>query len=55
VREAVGDSIDEGLEDRLLIVTDYEDFLDLGDNCEGAEAVLDYRVACDREKRLLLN
>jgi hypothetical protein len=55
VWEAVRDGVDEGLENRLLIVTDYEDFLDLGDNCEGAEAMLDYGVACDGEQRLLLS
>jgi hypothetical protein len=31
VREAVGDGVDEGLEDGFLIIADDEDFLDLGD------------------------
>jgi hypothetical protein len=30
VREAVGDGVDEGLEDGFLIVANDEDFLDFG-------------------------
>jgi hypothetical protein len=52
VWEVVRDGVDEGLEDRLFVVTDYEDFLDLGDLGDSAEAVLDDGVACDREERL---
>ena len=52
MREAARHLVDEGLEDRLLIVADNEDFLDFGDVCDGAEAVLDDGVACDREERL---
>lgn len=50
--EAIGDGVDERLEDGLLIVADNEDFLDLRDAGNGAEAVLDNWVACDREERL---
>lgn len=50
--EVVGDGVDEGLEDGLLVVADDEDLLDLGDAGNGAEAVLDYRVACNGEERL---
>jgi hypothetical protein len=47
------DGVDEGLEDRLLVVADDEDFLDLGDVRDSAEAVLNYGVTCDRKERLL--
>jgi hypothetical protein len=50
--EVVRDGVDEGLEDGFLVVADNEDFLDLGNSCDGAEAVLDNGVACDREERL---
>ena len=52
VGEVVGDGVDEGLEDGLLVVANDEDFLDLGDAGNGAEAVLDYGVACNGEERL---
>jgi hypothetical protein len=52
MRPAGRNGVDEGLEDRLLVVADDEDLLDLGDVCDGAEAVLDYGVASDREERL---
>jgi hypothetical protein len=52
VGKVVGDGVDEGLEDRLFVVANDEDFLDLRDTSNGAEAVLDYGVACDREERL---
>lgn len=48
-----GDGVDEGLEDGFLIVTDNEDFLDLGDGGDGAEAVLDDGVAGDGEQWLV--
>jgi hypothetical protein len=44
--------VDEGLEDRFLVVANNEDFLDLGDVRDSAEAVLDDGVAGDREQRL---
>ena len=47
-----GDGVDEGLEDGLLVVANDDDFLDLGDGCYGAEAVLDDGVAGDGEQRL---
>lgn len=50
--EAVGDGVDEGLEDGFFIVADDEDFLDLRNGGNGAEAVLDNGVAGDREQRL---
>lgn len=50
--EVVGDGVDEGLEDGFLVVADDEDFLDLWDGCDRAEAVLDDGVAGDREQRL---
>ena len=52
VRPAGRDGVDELLEDGLLVVADDEDLLDLGDVCDGAEAVLDYGVAGDGEERL---
>jgi hypothetical protein len=52
MRPASRDGVDEGLEDRLLVVADDEDFLDLGDVRDGAEAVLDYGVAGDGEEWL---
>jgi hypothetical protein len=53
VREAVRDGVDEGLEDGFLVVADDEDFLDLRDIGDCAEAVLDNGVACDREEGLV--
>jgi hypothetical protein len=52
VREVVRDRVDEGLEDGLFVVADDEDFLDLGDLCNSAEAVLDNGVTCNGEERL---
>lgn len=52
--EARGDCVDEGLEDRLFVVADDEDFLDLRDVCNGAEAVLDDWVAGNGEEGLLV-
>jgi hypothetical protein len=52
VGEIVRDGVDEGLEDGFLVVADDEDFLDLGNTCNCAEAVLDNGVAGDREERL---
>ena len=53
MRPAGRDGVDELLEDGLLIVADDEDLLDLGDVCDGAEAVFDYGVAGDWEEWLL--
>lgn len=53
MREAVGDCIDEGLEDGFLVVADNEDFFDLGNVGDCAEAVLDDGVACYREEGLI--
>lgn len=50
--EVVRDGVDEGLEDGLFIVADDEDFLDLWNGGDSAEAVLDNGVAGDREQRL---
>ncbi len=50
--EACGDGVDEGLEDGLLVVSDDEDFLDFGNIGDCTEAMLDYRVAGDREEGL---
>lgn len=47
------DGVDEGLEDGLLVVADDEDFLDLRNGCDGAEAVLDDGVAGDGEQWLV--
>ena len=47
------DGVDEGLEYRLLVVADDEDFFDLGDGCYGAEAVLDDGVAGNGEQWLV--
>tara|TARA_R110002003_G_scaffold878_11_gene21747 strand:+ start:854 stop:994 length:141 start_codon:yes stop_codon:yes gene_type:complete len=44
--------VDEGLEDRFLVVANNEDFLDLGDVRDSAEAVLDNGMSRDREQRL---
>lgn len=52
LRPRAGDGVDERLEDRLLVVADDEDLLDLGDGGNGAEAVLDDRVAGDGEQWL---
>jgi hypothetical protein len=52
LRPGGGDGVDEGLEDGLLIVSDDEDLLDLGDGCYSAEAVFDDGVAGDGEQRL---
>jgi hypothetical protein len=52
VGEVVGDGVDEGLENRLLVVADDEDFLDLWDVGNSAKTVLDDGMACDREERL---
>jgi hypothetical protein len=52
VWEVVRDGVDKRLEDGLLIIADNKDFLDLGDACDGTEAVLDNGVTCDREERL---
>ena len=51
--EAVGDGVDEGLEDGFLVVADDEDLLDLGDVRNGTEAVLDDGVTGDGEEGLL--
>lgn len=52
VREVGGHRVDEGLEDRLFIIADNKDFLDLGDIGDGAKAVLDDGVAGNGEERL---
>lgn len=53
--EAVGNGIDEWLEDGLLVIADNEDFLDLGDVRDRAEAMLDDRVTGDRKEGLSVN
>lgn len=50
--EAVGDGVDEWLEDGLLVVADNEDFLDLRDVRNGTEAVLDDGVTGDGKEGL---
>lgn len=52
VGEIVGGFLDEVAENRLVVVADDEDLLDLGDLCDGAEAVLYNGVSGDVEKRL---
>lgn len=52
LREAVGDGVDEGLEDGFLVVADDEDLLDLGNVRNGTEAVLDDGVSGDGEEGL---
>ena len=47
------DGVDKGLEDGFFIVADNEDFPDVRNVGDGAEAVLDDWVACDREEWLL--
>lgn len=53
VWEVGRDGVDEGLEDRFLVVADDEDFLDLSNGRNRAEAMFDNGVTCDREERLL--
>lgn len=53
MREVVGDGVDEGLEDGLLVVADNKNFLDLGNIGDSTEAVLDDGVAGDGEEGLL--
>jgi hypothetical protein len=48
----VGNGIDERLKDGFFIVSDNEDFFDLGDLRDSTEAMLDDRVAGNREERL---
>lgn len=53
MRETVRDGVDERLEDGFLVVADNEDFLDLRDVGDCAEAMLDDGVAGDREEGLI--
>lgn len=52
VGEVVGGFLDEVAENRLVVVADNEDLLDLGDLCDSAEAVLYDGVSGNVEKRL---
>lgn len=52
LREAVGDGVDERLEDRLFIVANNENLFNLRDVRNGAEAVFDDGVASDGEEGL---
>jgi hypothetical protein len=49
----LGAVFDEVAEDGLVIVADYEDFLDLWDFGDGAEAVFNNGVSGDVEERLM--
>lgn len=50
--EAVGNSVDEGLEDGLFIVANDKNFLNFGDIRNGAEAMLNDWVAGDGKEGL---
>jgi hypothetical protein len=49
LRKGCRNGVDEGLENGLVVVADYEDLLDLGDFCDSSEAMFDYWVAGDGE------
>lgn len=53
LREDIRDGVNEWLEDGLFIVANDENFLDFGDVCDCAKAVLNDGVTCDREEGLL--
>ena len=52
LREFFGGVFDEVAEDRFIVVSDHAYFLDVGDLCDGGEAVPDDGMASDFEEGL---